>query len=1355
MKIKSKIIALFLFMVFTVLVASPALPVRGAEGVRIVSSAGTLLGAFGQYVVYEMDGVTYNTKDGDTHKNLEAWNRMTDEQKKVVYDSLFTSAAKKTAFGTSGVEMLSDWNKKSSSYYNANREWQLRIAKRDYPELTAKFGDGASLETLYSEYFGLSNYQIPSDASWWYEAQAFREALAALQKEYQIGREYYEKTIEMRTKGIANVVTITITQCTVMLSDMLFVPSIAKGAANEASSHIADIMNFLKDFAMAEKNDFSAKFLRYQSGETGVPFTPAETVKLFGALMNAYAKMAEKSLKKTDAAMLNLIMRHRRLTEGYEYYQWDIQQQNQARAQAKQDYFDALGEKYSDEEIPPTGEYKGLNFSWFTREQLTNQYGSVNYTYTERQNAVFNAVLRKKAELDLEAGYAAEVLYDNIVNSYNEIVERLNNKEDERDALVSDIDRDCSGNAMSGYISHDWDGDGFGDFTGLDVFADVLGIGGGAVELRKDSWPYVLEILSGGITKLQSLRGSALSFVNSMDNLASDIKPFLEDLSSNLEQMRRLINDYLTLYDSAVWYLDGFSQSAFINPYRTEEYSVNVVKDIYINLNDTEKYDRLYSDLIYGNSEVLKKLSSTIPTDIFNSSYLSYEKVLRDLDFLITRKDAVLGHYNNFIADEAAYYNELDKRLGAYVKVRDKMAQKYSQLNQAAVGYQNLWEGAYFKGYDDYNSSADAYNFDGSSRPFSAFKASDIRSYIRGGGSRFALLSKIRDLADYAASYEAITKDLVAQINMLDIEMDAITDNTLRGYAEGKGVEYKSIYSFRADYPNINWARIDNETYFNLYDIDFIMSALSDNSVIFSLMRDYRAELLGYLNSSSVNTVKVSNRMYEIYAFASRVYELYSGSFYDKTFLTPQQRSELLSIYRNGTGTGDIDGTLQDIKAKHSGTSFSFYSMPSDNGTDYYEPIGDFEPAALAGDRVSITAPMYYPIASGVSTAQIKVYEYGENGWEPILTNNQSQLMSGGEGGGVQLYPADNLNAPEISDDLEIVIDKENSTMTIYAKGLKNNGRYRFEWDITYTYDGFYQVGKEKGDAIKTITYEPTVAVTAALDDDQHSALVSITNLTGNLISGKYVYLDGFGEGGEPIATVGAAVSAMEPMDVLAMTLVFDKPVYTVSAYIADAYLAAPAKIVIKKDGAKAASIVAAPPAALTFTADVFDPLGSLLPFEGVVWAVAPAGMGVSASGGVVSIGENTPAGSYTVTARAGAVEDEIILTVEDYAPESRLVYNGLIKKGGVISGGLTLEILNNNSAVESCVFLVAVYDKEKNVLKAINESATPISPGLNAISLDDLYFSVNPDKAYEVRIFSWITLGGLNPITSMLKSDI
>ncbi|MCK9479751.1 MAG: hypothetical protein M0R40_09695 [Firmicutes bacterium] len=1356
MKIKSKIRSMALLLAVVIIFSQVPLTVLAEEGegeVKIINTAGAAWGAFGQYVEYEMDGYTFNTKTAPAYKNREAWSKMTDKQKRTTYNAIYTKSAKKAAFGNEGFQEITLWNKASSSYYKANKLWKSRIAKRDYPVLTAKFGNGRSLATLYPEYSEIASYQIPSAIAWWERAKNFQSALDAVEKEYQIGREYYEKTVEMRTKGIANVVTITITQCTLMLSDMLFVPSVTKGAANEASSQIADIFNVLTGFASMEDSDFNEKFIRYKNGETGVPFTPEETVKLFGALMDTYAKMAENSLPRIDAAMKKLKYRYEMLKAGHQFYLNELDLKEREKAQEKAAYEESLLEKYPSEPIPPSGNYEGLNFSWFTAEQLANQYGeSIGYTQAERKAAVFDAVLTKKAELDAEAGSDALILCQNIIDTYNMAADCLAQKALELGILETDVENGCSPETISSYISVDWDSDGYWDFLGNRTFEEALYVD--AVTLFKESWPPLLGNLENGKTALTALKASIKPFIDSKDTLPSELEPYLTDLSSYMDQLQQLKDDYWELYNSVVWVPEGYNSSYFINPLNNAnhvEYRVNAVSDAYTKVIWPED-NTLYTDVINKTTTVIEKLQSTIPITIFNRGYELYETVSEKLEYVEDRKKKVKDYYDNFLADEAAYNHELDTRLNAYLKVQEKMAEKFVQLKQIIDGYENLWEGAYFEGAGDYGNY---YNYDTTNIQYSAFDANGIRNYLRGGGNRFTLLSSLRALAEYSAAYEAIATDLMAQIQMLDIEMDALLGGGLYDYAAQKGKTLKNFYHFRDEYNTINWIRLGNNSYFDLHDIEYIMNAVSGDTQMIQLMKDYRSELLGYLGASSVNNVKVSNRMHDIYKYASRVYELYDGSFYTGSLMTEDQRTELLQIYRNGTGTGDIEGTLYDITDKHNGTAYGFYNLPSDNGTDSYNPMGSFAEPSLSGDRVEMTAPLYHPVTSSITNASATVSVYGDNGWEPLDTGSTVLPMTVAKSGGSYLSSNTELGLFGTNNNVEIVIDKENDTISMYTAGLENNTEYKFDWDISYTVDGYTMY--EEGDMIKTITYEPTVVVKATMQEDSStSAIVTVTNLTGNTLSGSYVYVNGYGEDGEPIATAGTPLDTLDNMQTAEITLELDKPVYSVFAYVEDTESTIPTSLIIKNDGVDASNIFAQPSSTLQYTAEVFDPLGNLLSGENVTWTVTPSEQGINVENGMVSIGENTLPGSYTITATASSTAyDEVILTIADSKPQSGLIFNGLTKSGGLITGGLTLRIVNDDAGLESCDIMIAIYEKDKNKLEGLKKVTITLNQGTNEIELEDLLFSVPPAKIYEVRIFSWTAVNTLMPIIDIFISDI
>ncbi|MDD4690371.1 MAG: hypothetical protein PHE51_11590, partial [Eubacteriales bacterium] len=552
----------------------------------------------------------------------------------------------------------------------------------------------------------------------------------------------------------------------------------------------------------------------------------------------------------------------------------------------------------------------------------------------------------------------------------------------------------------------------------------------------------------------------------------------------------------------------------------------------------------------------------------------------------------------------------------------------------------------------------------------------------------------------------------------------------------------------------VNWIRLDNGTYFDLHDIEYIMDAVSVDTQMIQLMKDYRSELLGYLGASSINNVKVSNRMHDIYKYASRVYELYSGNFYYQSLMTDGQRTELLQIYRNGTGTGDIEGTLYDITDKHNGTAYGFYNLPSDNGTDSDVPIGEFGGASLSDDRVSMTAPLYHPVASSATSASATVSFYGDNGWEPLNTGSTVQPMTVAKSGESYLSSNNELGLLETNNNVEIVIDKDNNTITLFAAGLENNKEYKFDWDITYNYNGMAK--NESGDIIKTITHEPNVVAKAVLQDNSSTqADVTVTNLTGSILRGNYVYVNGYGEEGELIASTGTALDNLDVMATSELSLTLDKPVYSVFAYVEDEESTVPTSLAIKKDGADASNIVVDSPSTHQYTAEVFDPLGNSLSSENVTWSVSPSGQGINVENGTVTIGEDTPAERYIITASAGGTAyDEIVLTIEELTPQSKLIYNGLTKSGSQITGGLTLQIVNDNPQLSSCDILIAVYEKGENKLVALKKFKVSLNLGANIIELNDLSISVDATKAYEVKILNWASLDSLMPVTDVFRAD-
>lgn len=1240
-----------------------------AEDIKIIDSAGTFFGAYGQYLEYEMDGVRYNTKVSPTHKNLEAFRRMNKEQKDIFYNCIFTNAARIAALGESGHEEMKLWRKTSSSYYRANKLWKLRIAKRNYPMLTAKYGPGRSLDTLYPEFTQIRAYPIPEKISSQPKALAFLEALAEVEKEYQIGKEYYDKAIEMRASGIANVVTITIAQCTVMLSDLLFVPSVAQMTTNEASSQIADVLGVIyntivetTDRALKEDTSFAEKFRRYQDGELGVPFTPEETIKLYGIMMDSYAQMAENSLIKTEAAMERLIYRHSQLEEEWENFQLMLQEWRERKEKEKQDYEAVLLESFPEEPEPPSKEYEELNFTWFTAEQLANQYGEdmAGWTPEDRRREVLLSVLAKKDELDQEAKENAKILCEDIIKAYTTAAAYIAQKEDELAVVQEDVKENASDDKVRTMVNLDVEGNGMADFNGIRTFEEAMQISGNSIAEYKENTPSLLIQMETGKMLLEALKGRVKEFIDTQNTVSIEILPHLRLLSSKLEQMKRLKEDYRKLYDSAVWVPEGYEEKDFTNPLHVMEYQDNAITDVCKQPEMIWPAKELQVDVSESTGEVLDTLGRVRPLDIYHQGYAQYEAAIEKLAYLEEREQMVRDSYDKFITDERAYFDELDKRLDAYVLVGNKMAGKFAKLEASTNGYEGLWQAAYFTGQADYYSGT-SYNYGGLGIPFSAFDVNGIRDYVRGGGSRYALLLKIQALADAAAANEAVTLDLMAQISMLEVEMDALVNPALIDYARTKGIELRNINYFREEFGLTKWGNLEKGMYFQLYDIEYIVASLSDDAGILETMRNYRTELLGYLKSASVDKVKVSNRMYDIYQYASGVYELYAGNYYNQTLMSDQQRSELLKLYRGGTGEGDIEGTLYGIRSKHSGTAFQYYGLPSENGTSSLTPIGDFSEASLSGDRVKMTAPLYHPFAQEVSYISAAVYTYGENGWEPLGGNSNAQSSGRSQGDEVLLLNGSEPRLFAAGNHIEAVVDPENDTITLSAEGLENNKDYRFEWDITYR-DTSGKAQHETGDIIKKIEYEPTAAAQAELEEDScTTAVVTVTNLTGSALSNQYVYVNGYDEEGRIITVSGAALAPLDMLESIEMKLTLDKPVNQVDAYVADTKLAVPSSLLIKQDGEDACSSMAESPSTLLYTAELLDPFGQPLSGESVTWSVAPAGAGIQAEDGTVTIAENAPSGNYTITAAAdGKVYDEIILTVVNSVPPVYVSVTGI-----------------------------------------------------------------------------------------------
>ena len=194
LRVMRKLVSVLVILCMLTSLAAVTGPVFAAEeesSVKVTYVPSILWGGFGRYVEYEMDGVKYRTDEAPSAVNREAWNRMSDEDRKTTYKTLYTTTARKAAFGENGYAYIKHWNNQSSEWYEANRIWKERVAKRTFPELQPIFNDEVSLSDLYSDYNSLKNYVIPSNIPTNNSnRKVFEEAKDALEQHFAIGKEY-------------------------------------------------------------------------------------------------------------------------------------------------------------------------------------------------------------------------------------------------------------------------------------------------------------------------------------------------------------------------------------------------------------------------------------------------------------------------------------------------------------------------------------------------------------------------------------------------------------------------------------------------------------------------------------------------------------------------------------------------------------------------------------------------------------------------------------------------------------------------------------------------------------------------------------------------------------------------------------------------------------------------------------------------------------------------------------------------------------------------------------------------------------------------------------------------------------
>ena len=367
-------ILLILCMILTLPIVT--VPVLAAEdkGIILTYVPSMLWGGLKQYVEYEMDGKRYRTDEASSAMNRQAWSLMTQEQRRQTYDRLHTTAARKAAFGEDGFADIVSWIRETNEWFIANRVWKSRIANRDFPELHQVFNENMSLSTLYpDDYDQLASYLIPQNVARSLEREDFDKALADIKLNYEIGRQFYRKAVDMRAKNIGAAVSFTMMQCTQMLSDMLFVPSVVQGATVATSGMYADVINVLLQVVGYDGGSIAEKVNSALEGEA-VHLSLGEQIKLRAAVIETFVIQAEQSKNAMDGKMQHLRIAHKKLKEKSELiyaYEMELVQERQ---KAKERYEKNLSETLIS---PPPIEseeedevYITLAFRWKTEAEL-------------------------------------------------------------------------------------------------------------------------------------------------------------------------------------------------------------------------------------------------------------------------------------------------------------------------------------------------------------------------------------------------------------------------------------------------------------------------------------------------------------------------------------------------------------------------------------------------------------------------------------------------------------------------------------------------------------------------------------------------------------------------------------------------------------------------------------------------------------------------------------------------------------------------------------------------------------------------------------------------------------------------
>ncbi|MDD2215949.1 MAG: S-layer homology domain-containing protein [Eubacteriales bacterium] len=1210
------------------IVTGPVFAAEEESGVKITCVPSILWGGYGRYVEYEMDGVKYRTDEAPSAVNREAWNRMSDEDRRTTYKTLYTATARKAAFGENGYAYIKHWTNQSGEWYEANKIWKERVAKRTFPELQPIFNAEVSLSDLYSDYDDLKNYvipiNIPTNNS---DRKAFQEAKDALEQHFAIGKEYYQKAVDMRAKSIGTAVSFTVVQCTQMLTDMLFVPSVVQGATVATSGMIADVTNVLLQVVGADGGSLVEKLGIVLDGGTA-HLTVGEQVHLYASYIKTYAKLAEHSKADMDTKMGELRAARDNLNSLSETLLAEEQEKTSKKEAEQAIYEQSIEETFVTPAAIEPGEgddvYITLVFKWKTEAELKKDLFKNNFdqwlqdnstedsfAYSKASELIFDEVIAQKSILDHEVTEKVNIISDIFMEAYNSANGKIEASESTlstlKDELKDKLPEDYKYNEAALYRIPV----GGSFFYGTDSFRPEL-------ENYYDGQPYdsFYEQLETHISdckiKVEAMLKDVESLKSSSKELYNSIEIDVQNVIFYLNLLESLEENYLSMYNSVVWELhndpDGEDKSVnyknnpyYINPINSEAGEAYRINGFSEALTEANLPEEVYDPKVTID-EFAEALTITRPTDIFDEAYTIYLELSDVSEILARAYDDCEYNEKAFQDGRTSYYEEMDKWLAEYETAQQKMANAFAEIKNITDSYKSLWEGTYFRGaYDIYGYNPYLYNTELVS--LSAFDIAGLRTYINSGGNTATLYNKLTEIERKAEIYEVDTRELIGKIGALDIEMQQLRNTTLYNYAESKGTLVKTFYSLRQEFGlDHKWDNLTRDAgdalyYFNICDIPQICDILKGETDDVLFLRNSIKEIRGYLDADTVDTIPVSNRLYDIYKKATGVKDIYMGSAYENYgLLTEEQHTNLMNLYANPWDGDDILNTVNSVKQKHEGIDYT-YPPSQHEGVDEYTPVGAPTYTASAPGSIAVQTPIYHPVAVNTRSLNATLFIYDDE-WNKV----QTLILT--------------------EDELQGIIDTESDMVKIPFADLEDGREYRLDWKITY---GTGLTDYEEGGYYFTYTSPVGVFTTVELNEETYdSANVTVNNNSGINLNDQYIFLNGYDYEENILISLIKPLGNLNSGETVSCEFTFDEAVYSAEAYVADEggqMEAVPVRLEIEGGD----SFVEVPSSfaetnSLTFTATVYDQYGEVYEGGSIAWSITPEIDGITIDDGVVTV---------------------------------------------------------------------------------------------------------------------------------------